>query len=169
LKVRFVKAYFLGKGLDSSSHLSFFKMNVSASLRDDLDMKDVPASWGLFNDIRWVGLLLVLGLLLPALATPAGAQISQDRNGQQRGNSSAQGTLPGQQQSSPVGNLPDWAEPSQHQGKNLSSGDVDPRAPDPPGNPSRIPVDGGVALLAAAGAGYAVRKLNEEDEDDPPA
>jgi hypothetical protein len=28
-----------------------------------------------------------------------------------------------------------------------------------------VPVDGGLAFLAAAGAGYAVRKLNEEDED----
>jgi hypothetical protein len=33
-----------------------------------------------------------------------------------------------------------------------------------------VPVDGGIALLAAAGAGYAVRKLNQDDEeDDEPA
>jgi len=38
-----------------------------------------------------------------------------------------------------------------------------------PDDPPQVPVDGGLALLAAAGAGYAVRKLNEEDEDDPPA
>jgi len=136
-------------------------------------MKDALTSRGLLSGVRWYGLLLILGMFLPALGTPAKAQVYQDRNGQnQRGSESAQEKLPGQGQSSPVGsptNLPDWAEPSQHQGKNLSSGDVDPRAPDPPGNPSRIPVDGGVALLAAAGAGYAVRKLNEEDEDDPPA
>jgi hypothetical protein len=30
-------------------------------------------------------------------------------------------------------------------------------------------VDGGIALLAAAGAGYAVRKLNEDDDDEEPA
>lgn len=148
-------------------------MNASASLRDDPDMNDALASRGLLSGVRWFGLLLVLGLLLPALTTTATAQIYQERNSQsQRGSESMQEKLPGQGQSSPVGsptNLPDWAEPSQHQGSNLSSGEVDPRAPDPPGNPSRIPVDGGIALLAAAGAGYAVRKLNEEDEDDPPA
>ncbi|PSQ96271.1 MAG: hypothetical protein BRD55_07415 [Bacteroidetes bacterium SW_9_63_38] len=35
-----------------------------------------------------------------------------------------------------------------------------------PDDPSRTPVDGGVALLAAAGAGYAVRKLSQEGDDD---
>jgi hypothetical protein len=37
-----------------------------------------------------------------------------------------------------------------------------------PGGPTQVPVDGGLALLAAAGAGYAVRKLkNDEDDEDP--
>jgi len=38
--------------------------------------------------------------------------------------------------------------------------------PSLPGDPNQVPVDGGLALLAAAGAGYAVRKLNEDEEDD---
>jgi hypothetical protein len=41
---------------------------------------------------------------------------------------------------------------------------METKAPPPGGEP--VPVDGGLALLAAAGAGYAVRKLNEEEEDD---
>jgi len=42
-------------------------------------------------------------------------------------------------------------------------------APTLPASPDQVPVDGGLALLAAAGAGYAVRKLNEDedDEEDP--
>lgn len=41
--------------------------------------------------------------------------------------------------------------------------------PSLPNGPDQVPVDGGLALLAAAGAGYAVRKLNEDedDEEDP--
>jgi hypothetical protein len=39
-------------------------------------------------------------------------------------------------------------------------------APSLPGSPDQVPVDGGLALLAAAGAGYAVRKLNQDEEDD---
>lgn len=74
-------------------------------------------------------------------------------------------------------NLPDWAEPSGDRLRNpgrfsrSESGGAQANAapPDPPDAPSRIPVDGGVALLAAAGAGYAVRKLNEEDDGEEPA
>ena len=41
----------------------------------------------------------------------------------------------------------------------------------PPPGDVPVPVDGGLALLAAAGAGYAVRRLSEEEEDgeDEPA
>jgi len=51
----------------------------------------------------------------------------------------------------------------------MSTNDGPPELPSPA--PTQVPVDGGVALLAAAGAGYAVRKLREEDddEDDEPA
>lgn len=36
--------------------------------------------------------------------------------------------------------------------------------PPPPPAPEQVPIDGGLALLAAAGAGYAVRKLRRRSE-----
>jgi hypothetical protein len=33
-----------------------------------------------------------------------------------------------------------------------------------PGTPTRVPVDGGLALLAAAGAAYAARRLRTDDD-----
>ena len=67
-------------------------------------------------------------------------------------------------------NLPDWAKPAepspnyseQSQGADLD-GSMRTKAPPPGGEP--VPVDGGLALLAAAGAGYAVRKLGKDDDD----
>ena len=146
-------------------------MNASASLRDDPDMNDALASRGLLSDVRWFGLLLVLGLLLPVFSMPVQAQVYQDRSSNDRmGRESVQEHAPGQTQSSSPSNLPDWAEPS---GSSYSVDQKDAQAnatpPTLPGEPEQVPVDGGLALLAAAGAGYAVRKLNEEDEDDPPA
>jgi len=72
--------------------------------------------------------------------------------------------------------LPDWAEPATPSSKRTTKKEgggikqeMETRQPELPGDPEQVPVDGGVALLAVAGAGYAVRKLNEEDEDDEPA
>jgi hypothetical protein len=66
--------------------------------------------------------------------------------------------------------LPSWAEPSSGQSQNSSIGSKNVQtnngAPPPPASPEPVPVNGGLALLAAAGAGYAVRKLNEDDEQD---
>ena len=66
--------------------------------------------------------------------------------------------------------LPSWAEPSSGQSQSSAIGSKNVQTnngpPAPPGDPEQVPVDGGLALLAAAGAGYAVRKLNEEDEED---
>ena len=77
----------------------------------------------------------------------------------------------------PSPNLPEWAKPSESPSSetdrrtpssNSLSGTMStkdaPALPSPA--PTQVPVDGGVALLAAAGAGYAVRKLSEEDEDE---
>ncbi len=36
--------------------------------------------------------------------------------------------------------------------------------PAPPGPPSPTPIDGGLALLAAAGGGYAIKKLKDRKE-----
>jgi hypothetical protein len=72
--------------------------------------------------------------------------------------------------------LPDWAEPS-NSSTDLSNkpeptnrpgtvqNEVVTKAPDPGGQP-QVPVDGGLAWLTAAGVGYAVRKLNQEDEEE---
>lgn len=69
-------------------------------------------------------------------------------------------------QSSP--GLPSWAEPSSPTSDRTGTAvqkQSSTNAPAPPDNPSRLPVDGGLALLAAAGAGYAVRKLQNEDDE----
>lgn len=71
-----------------------------------------------------------------------------------------------------VEQVPEWAESESYSSGAESQNEafieqgVQTKAPGLPDNPNRVPVDGGVALLAAAGAGYAVRKLNEEETDD---
>ena len=52
--------------------------------------------------------------------------------------------------------LPDWAAPSAPQTESFESMPIPSEAPPPP---PPIPVDGGLALLAIAGAGLAARKL----------
>ncbi len=50
--------------------------------------------------------------------------------------------------------------------------DVNPEdCVDPPPDVDKIPLDGGITLLAAAGAGYALHKLRKrgDDEDDEEA
>jgi len=36
--------------------------------------------------------------------------------------------------------------------------------PPPPGKPQQTPVDGGLAILAVAGGGYAIKKLREKNQ-----
>lgn len=50
--------------------------------------------------------------------------------------------------------MPAWAAPQE-----LPDDPPPPPAPDLPDNPVLVPVDGGLALLALAGAGYAARRL----------
>ena len=50
--------------------------------------------------------------------------------------------------------MPSWAAPQE-----LTDDPPPPSAPSPPGDPSPVPVDGGLALLALAGAGYAAHRL----------
>jgi len=117
-------------------------------------------------------ILLFVGALLFA-ATPALSQELRDRGRdapQER--STSESTSP---------NLPDWAAPSNSrisdpQRQELSvgeefgsspNGSMETNSAPPPPPREQVPVDGGLALLAAAGAGYAVRRLNdEEDEED---
>ena len=55
--------------------------------------------------------------------------------------------------------LPDWAAPSAP----ASRSSAPPPAPGGGGGapPQQVPIDGGLALLAIAGAGYAARKLRQ--------
>lgn len=76
-------------------------------------------------------------------------------------------------------NLPDWAESSQSGDgystsgrlgsgvqKNAAPSNLSAAPPKSQQKQQELPVDGGLALLAAAGAGYAVRKLKEDEEGD---
>jgi hypothetical protein len=71
--------------------------------------------------------------------------------------------------SAPSSNLPDWASPAQppsQQGPSSVNRGVRTKAAPPPPERDQVPVDGGLALLAAAGAGYAVRKLKDSEDDE---
>jgi hypothetical protein len=50
--------------------------------------------------------------------------------------------------------LPGWAAPSGSSGAPEAA-----NAPPPPPPPEQVPIDGGLALLGLAGAGYAVKRL----------
>ena len=52
--------------------------------------------------------------------------------------------------------LPDWAAPSAPTASDSPPPSV---VPDPPGPPAGVPIDGGLGLLALAGAGLAARRL----------
>jgi hypothetical protein len=117
--------------------------------------------------------VVTLALLISLVAQPAIAQSYQDEG--PRYTNSPQKERSSPQSSSPSGsssNLPNWAEPSQSRDDFSSSAGagakaMEPPPPGPPGGggpPPQVPVDGGLALLAAAGAGYAVRKLDGDGE-----
>lgn len=55
--------------------------------------------------------------------------------------------------------MPDWAAP--HRFESAPPPEDDP--PDLPDDPPIVPVDGGLALLALAGAGYAAHCLRRRD------
>jgi hypothetical protein len=57
--------------------------------------------------------------------------------------------------------LPDWASPSATAAP-APTADMTPGTPSPPqppAEPPAVPLDGGLSLLALAGAGYATKKL----------
>ncbi|CAN5613410.1 hypothetical protein BH23BAC4_BH23BAC4_16750 [soil metagenome] len=57
--------------------------------------------------------------------------------------------------------LPGWASPS-----NPNSGPPEAaNAPPPPPPPEQVPIDGGLGLLALAGAGYAVKRLRDNRKE----
>ena len=55
--------------------------------------------------------------------------------------------------------LPDWASPSASAAPALPADNFGPGPPPPPPPPPPVPIDGGLSLLALAGAGYATKKL----------
>ena len=54
--------------------------------------------------------------------------------------------------------LPDWAAPSTTAAP-APTAEMTPGPPPPPPPPPPVPLDGGLSLLALAGAGYATKKL----------
>lgn len=118
-----------------------------------------------------VSLLLAAGLVAVGGIQPTHAQAysSDDAYGSPESPSTYQSPQDGPSSST---GLPSWAEPSTGSDLGASrsdfSGPVANDPPDLPGPPDQVPVDGGLALLAVAGAGYAIRKLRDgtPDEDD---
>ena len=62
--------------------------------------------------------------------------------------------------------IPDWAAPASGNPYASSGPAVDAvNGPGLPSNPTPVPLDGGLGLLALAGAGYAAKKLRDRRED----
>jgi hypothetical protein len=96
------------------------------------------------------------------VATPTQAQLFQ-REGR-AGAEESIGTIDDQEPALDA-NLPDWARTDDGAGTTsdeLSGGAVTNAGPGLPGPPNRVPVDGGLVLLALAGAGYATRRLRDD-------
>ena len=96
--------------------------------------------------------------MLLLFAEPASAQDQKRR-------SYGEPTVPQSNERPSVG-LPSWAEPkaSSEQGSLPPSAGTNDTPPPPPID--QVPVDGGLVLLAAAGAGYAVRRLRKSQSDE---
>ena len=103
-----------------------------------------------------------------ALAPPAAAQSSWERAPDDR-DTPAQHEQPNMPDPAGTG-VPDWADSSDSKayGDKEHSPGVGTNAPGPPDDPSRVPVDGGLTLLALAGAGYAARRLRSRKEEPCP-
>ena len=62
--------------------------------------------------------------------------------------------------------LPDWAAPSGPATTPVVTDGVSgPQPPNPPPPPPPVPIDGGLSLLALAGAGYAAHSLRNRRAD----
>ena len=60
--------------------------------------------------------------------------------------------------------VPGWAAPTAPSGPSAPPAEAQMMPPPTPGGgttPTQVPLDGGLALLALAGAGYAARKLRQ--------
>lgn len=125
---------------------------------------------GFFPKKCFLSLSVVVGLLGGLLLLglrPAVAQMHHSDDPLHRESPEQQVENPKKTHSST--RLPSWAEPSSPSPSRTSSPSYEKNAttnaPSLPSDPDKVPVDGGLALLAAAGAGYAVRKLQDGDGD----
>ncbi|MEO0559650.1 MAG: hypothetical protein AAF170_15860 [Bacteroidota bacterium] len=65
-----------------------------------------------------------------------------------------------------VQDVPTWATPSSSNPYESNGPAVEAvDGPGLPGTPTPVPLDGGLGLLALAGAGYAAKKLRDRRED----
>ena len=61
--------------------------------------------------------------------------------------------------------VPDWAGGETASAPEETQAEKGPGPPPPPPPPPGVPLDGGLGLLALAGAGYAAHKLRRRRED----
>ena len=61
--------------------------------------------------------------------------------------------------------IPDWAAPSPSNPYEASESTAASTGPGVPTEPTPVPLDGGLGLLALAGAGYAAKKLRDRRAD----
>lgn len=144
-------------------------MIASSSLGVDSDTPHSSGVWTSSSAVLGVALFVVASAAcLPVGTVKAQTSPTYQYQNSDRASQSEQERergVEGESPSASPGQLPDWAAPSEPRQPNTQQRAVETRAPDPPGNPSRIPVDGGLTLLAAAGMGYAIRRLNGDDRD----
>lgn len=105
--------------------------------------------------------LAVAALLLVVSTGPAEAQQQRDAQWEESP------AIHQPQQRSSSSDLPSWAEPGMSTSRRAPGAGFAPKNdPGGPGPIDQVPVDGGLALLAVAGVGYAVRKLRNTPEDE---
>ena len=94
---------------------------------------------------------LLLGAVLSLILLPGLAHASPGQGGDLD-------RLSGSSTGSDVTDLPSWSTKPAAQAPETGAENVAP-PPNPGGAPTQVPVDGGLGLLALAGAGYAAKKL----------
>lgn len=66
--------------------------------------------------------------------------------------------------------VPSWADPTEPTAQSVPGPLSNSTAPPPtPFAPAAVPVDGGLGLLALAGAALAARKLRQRSDAEPPS
>lgn len=111
-----------------------------------------------YDRITWILSAALLSLML--VAQPVQAQQDRQDPFSRQPAESERGSSMG---------LPSWAEPGTRSAIEPPDNTPDDTPP-PPGPPTQqVPIDGGLGLLAVAGAGYAVSRLRRKDDEDEDA